>query len=441
MKLVCLLVKRLRRIFHLQMKKERYEQLRKIYVGMEEPELFCLYYSKMGVRMGGIFLVGLLLLAGSFAVRENGDLIKSYYIRRQEVAGGEKTVSVQADNGTEKREITVKIPEREYTPKEKRQAFAKVKKKIKEALPGENASLDEVRKPLVLLKSVPGYAINITWELGQGGLISEDGSIDNGEITEPEQREITAILSCGEEEERVVQLLTVYPQKQSPSQKFWTGWEKLWHQGEESSRTENYVMLPEKVAGKVVTYGQKASSFFQWILASMVLFISLVPFWQQRRTKEELNRRQEQLRKDYPEFVEHFVLLIGAGLTVRGTWERIVRDYEKRQGERHYVYEEMALCLREIDCGMSEARAYELFGKRTGLLSYMKFCTLIVQNLRKGSSDLLQLLDYEVSNAFHQRKESAKELGEKAGTKLLLPMVVMLALVFVMILYAAFQSM
>ena len=135
------------------------------------------------------------------------------------------------------------------------------------------------------------------------------------------------------------------------------------------------------------------------------------------------------------------MLLIGAGLTVRGTWERIVREYEKRQGQRHYVYEEMALSLREMDCGMSEARAYELFGKRTGLLSYMKFCTLIVQNLRKGSEDLLHLLDFEVADAFHQRKEDAKELGEKAGTKLLLPMAMMLVLVFAMILYAAFQSM
>ena len=105
------------------------------------------------------------------------------------------------------------------------------------------------------------------------------------------------------------------------------------------------------------------------------------------------------------------------------------------------MYEEMALSLREMDCGMSEARAYELFGKRTGLLSYMKFCTLIVQNLRKGSEDLLHLLDFEVADAFHQRKEDAKELGEKAGTKLLLPMAMMLVLVFAMILYAAFQSM
>jgi hypothetical protein len=438
---IWLLVKKIRRIFHLKMKGERYEGLRRMYVGMGESELFCLYYSKMGSVIAVILTAGLIALAGTFALGDGDDLMKSYYVRRGDVAQGDRNLSFRADNGREEREITVKIPERKYTQEEKEKALAMVKKEIKESLPGENASLDKVTKPLVLLKSVPGTAIDITWELGQEGLIGEDGSVENDGITEPMQQEITAILAYGEEEERMVHSITVYPEEQSLSQAFWTSWEKLWNELEESSRTEKYAMLPQKVAGNLLTYHKNHPSLYGYILVAMFCLILLVPLWFQSRAKAENQKRQEQLREDYPEFVEHFVLLIGAGLTVRGTWERIVRDYEKRQGQRHYVYEEMALSLREMDCGMSETKAYELFGKRTGLLSYMKFCTLIVQNLRKGSADLLRLLDFEVADAFHQRKEDAKELGEKAGTKLLLPMAVMLALVFVMILYAAFRSM
>ena len=40
---IWLLVKKIRRIFHLKMKGERYEGLRRMYVGMGESELFCLY--------------------------------------------------------------------------------------------------------------------------------------------------------------------------------------------------------------------------------------------------------------------------------------------------------------------------------------------------------------------------------------------------------------
>ncbi len=438
---IWLLVKKVRRAFHLKMKGERYEQLRRMHVGMEESELFCLYYSKMGSVMAVILTAGLIALAGSCVIGKSEDLIKSYYVKRGDVAQGDRSLSFQADNGKEEREVTVKIPERKYTREEREKAFAKVKREIKKALPGENASLDKVTKPLVLMQNVPGTAIEITWELGQEGLVGEDGSLENDGIAEPMQQEITAVLTYGEEERRMVQALTVYPREQSLSQAFWASWQKLWNELEESSRTEAYAMLPREVAGNLLTYHENQSSFFGYILAVMICLILLVPLWYQAKSREENQKRLGQLREDYPEFVEHFVLLIGAGLTVRGTWERIVRDYEKRQGTRHYVYEEMALSLREMDCGMSEARAYELFGKRTGLLSYMKFCTLIVQNLRKGSEDLLRLLDFEVADAFHQRKEDAKELGEKAGTKLLLPMAVMLALVFAMILYAAFQSM
>ena len=117
--------------------------------------------------------------------------------------------------------------------------------------------------------------------------------------------------------------------------------------------------------------------------------------------------------------------------------------YEKREEKNkvHYVYEEMILAAREMENGMSEAKAYELIGKRIGLLPYMKFSTLLVQFLKKGTTDLIRLLDFEVEDAFHERRENAKVLGEEAGTKLLFPMMLMLSIVFALILYAAFQSM
>lgn len=96
---------------------------------------------------------------------------------------------------------------------------------------------------------------------------------------------------------------------------------------------------------------------------------------------------------------------------------------------------------REMQNGMGEERAYELFAKRTGILCYMKFSALLTQNLRKGSADMLRLLEQEAQDAFQKRKEQAKEAGEKAGTKMLFPMMLMLLIVFVMILYAAFRSM
>ena len=50
------------------------------------------------------------------------------------------------------------------------------------------------------------------------------------------------------------------------------------------------------------------------------------------------------------------------------------------------------------------------------------------------------ILKQESDDAFEERKCLAKKLGEEAGTKLLFPMVLMLAVVLVMIIVPAFLS-
>jgi len=160
--------------------------------------------------------------------------------------------------------------------------------------------------------------------------------------------------------------------------------------------------------------------------------------------QQNVRKRDEELCKDYPEMVEQFVLLVGAGMTIKSAWIKMTDDYQSgldRKQAKRYLYEEMSVTEREMQNGMGEERAYELFAKRTGILCYMKFSALLTQNLRKGSADMLRLLEQEAQDAFQKRKEQAKEAGEKAGTKMLFPMMLMLLIVFVMILYAAFRSM
>ena len=47
----------------------------------------------------------------------------------------------------------------------------------------------------------------------------------------------------------------------------------------------------------------------------------------------------------------------------------------------------------------------------------------------------------EAIQSFENRKSTARRLGEEAGTKLLMPMIGMLAVVFVMVMVPAFMSM
>lgn len=59
----------------------------------------------------------------------------------------------------------------------------------------------------------------------------------------------------------------------------------------------------------------------------------------------------------------------------------------------------------------------------------------------KGTADLIRILEYESADVFNERKENVKILGEEAGTKLLLPMMIMMVIIFAIIMYAAFAGM
>ena len=65
---------------------------------------------------------------------------------------------------------------------------------------------------------------------------------------------------------------------------------------------------------------------------------------------------------------------------------------------------------------------------------------LFISNKKRGSVNLLEAMNQEMLQAWEEQKRSAKQQGEKIGTKLLLPMMGMLTVVFIMILVPAFLS-
>jgi len=65
---------------------------------------------------------------------------------------------------------------------------------------------------------------------------------------------------------------------------------------------------------------------------------------------------------------------------------------------------------------------------------------MLSQNLRKGTKGLTELLAREGADAFEQRKNTAKKTGEEAGTKLMIPLFIMLIIVFAIVIVPAFFS-
>ena len=90
--------------------------------------------------------------------------------------------------------------------------------------------------------------------------------------------------------------------------------------------------------------------------------------------------------------------------------------------------------------GIGEIQAYGNFGSRCGQPQYRKLASVLMQNVRKGTKGMQQLLDAEAKEAFLQRKLYAKQLGEEAGTKMLMPMGIMLLVVFAILMLPAMMN-
>ena len=109
-------------------------------------------------------------------------------------------------------------------------------------------------------------------------------------------------------------------------------------------------------------------------------------------------------------------LLIGAGMPVSKAWGRMAGRYKKNGTVKNAAYEEICYTWNEIQDGVGERKAYENFGNRCALWQYKRPASLLTQNLRKGSSELTELLSKESELAMEQRRNLAKRLGEEAGT-------------------------
>lgn len=391
-----------------------------------------------------MILVATVVLSLALFLMENVFAKQETVITRNTYGEGEKVEEYEVSVEGEEETLQIEVGEQEYSPKEIQKVFREVMDKLDEVILGENESFDRVEKDLNLVTSLEGYPVQIQWQLDSYSVINLYGEIQEKHLVEEGTLvELRGTISYKDEEAIYVQYARIFPLTRK-------GMEKLLYEIgqevsrlEEESRQSESFALPEELDGKKLTWSQKKEHRWYYVpLLGIALCVYLV-YREHERAKQKIRRRKEELLRDYSGMISKFTMLLSTGTTVRSAWERIVQNYENQKETlgTHVVYEEMATTLREMQGGVAETEAYERFGKRCGVTTYVKFGTLLSQNLRKGSKGMSDILRMEAIQSFENRKSTAKRLGEEAGTKLLMPMLGMLAVVFIMVMVPAFLSM
>lgn len=339
-------------------------------------------------------------------------------------------------------DLQYQVKPRVYTRETFEETVLKAESYLQKQLLGENTSVENITSSLNLTESIPGLGLDVSWIRDEQELIEYDGSIDNKDLVTEQTVRLTAVISSGEFEREYPIELTIKPYQPEKEEALRHQIKEALQEADNNSRTSEQFSLPVEVAGKRIYFLKENQQQYITLLMFGLLMAFFVPLLLERRLKEQLEEREDQMRMDYPEVVNKLVLLLEAGMTVTRAWSKVVLDYEsevkKKNRNKRYAYEEMLASYYEMKNGLSESQVYDNFGRRIKLAPYRKLSSLLAQNCTKGMEGLLSFMKRESIDAFAERKELAKRLGEKAGTKMLLPMGLMLGIVLVVIIVPAF---
>lgn len=167
-----------------------------------------------------------------------------------------------------------------------------------------------------------------------------------------------------------------------------------------------------------------------------LFIIGMTFFLPDSQLNDKVKKRHLQIQLDFPDFLNKLTLLINAGMTVTKAWEKIVLDNSKESP----LYDELAIVVADIRAGKAEVQSYEDFAKRCRMSEISRFASVIVQNLRKGSNELVSILRLQANECWEMRKHAAKRIGEEASTKMLFPMMIMFLAILIIVAVPAILS-
>lgn len=391
------------------------------------------------VCVGGVILLGIDYRASRvYPIKE---------IKRNTYGEGDKKEELDVYSEEEGRQhINIEVSERVYSNDELESFFHRVTKRLDEMILGKNKSVDHIDQDMNLVTSIPDMPIQISWELSRYDVLGVDGKIQKDYAEEQGCLvELRGILTYTEQPEKQAVYETnvlVFPKGSLEEKTTISAVVEEIGRRDKETLTSPEVKLPEKYNGRNLKFYPKFEKRGMVCIVMAVICIALVFLEEKENEVKNAKKRKEELQIDYPEIVNKLTLFLGAGMTVKRAWQKIVFDYDREKEIRgkRYAYEEMRITKNEMESGGLESECYEKFGQRCQVQEYIRLGALLSQNLRKGTRGLNQLLHAEAIQSFEERKARAKRLGEEAGTKLLVPMFFMLSVVLVIVIVPAFLS-
>jgi tight adherence protein C len=135
--------------------------------------------------------------------------------------------------------------------------------------------------------------------------------------------------------------------------------------------------------------------------------------WLRRR----VSRRQRQLRRSLPDFLDLTGTCLQAGQSFEAALARVTEELQSAHLE---LAVELRIVQREMALGATPTRALRNFAQRSGLDVVRQLATLVDQSQRLGAS-MTESLRIHSETLRTQRSQQAEMLAQKASVKVLIP--------------------
>ena len=217
------------------------------------------------------------------------------------------------------------------------------------------------------------------------------------------------------------------------------------------SRKELSILYGDKYAEYFirVVYSQKVTMAFTLltlavpmyglaneIIAALVIvmFAGVAYYYFGTLTAEKIKKRSEQMLSDFSNVVSKLALLTNAGMIMHEAWEEVAYTGNSE------IYKEMQIAVDQMNNGVSEADALFSFGTRCVVPEIKKFTSTIVQGISKGNSELIAMLQEQSKEVWALKKQNVRRQGEKAASKLMIPMMIMFIGILIMVVVPIFAN-
>lgn len=150
--------------------------------------------------------------------------------------------------------------------------------------------------------------------------------------------------------------------------------------------------------------------------------------------KNKLTTRTEKCEAQFPEIISTMAILVNSGMVLREIWFMIS---ESGDSEFQKLMRKAADNMRN---GYSDADAIYLFGRDANSVEIKKFTGALIQSMEKGGAELNSFLAAQSTELWNTRRQKLLQSGEKAATKLLLPIMLIFCGVILIVITAAFSG-